>query len=184
MSGPDPLEKLEQLPLFRFGKVANRAFVRLPHFLVEPSQHIATLLSDVAEHLAPIGRAAFASSEPGFLQLVEQPCDPWRLVNHAIANDQCGQPFVAGTAEDAQYVVLLHRHPRTRHDLREMTFEQRSRSENADGDLGFDRVKGTALYDLGLQSAPVFIGRRRHHASLGSDSLCGIGTAKAPRIAM
>jgi len=184
MSGADALEKLEQLPLLGFSKVADRAFIRLPHFLIESAEYIAALLRDVAEDLAAIGRAAFASSEPGFLELVEQARDPGSLVNHAIANDQRGQPFVARTAEDAQHVVLLHRHPGTRHDLREMTFEQRGRSENANGDFGLDRVKGTSLYDLGLQSAPVFIGRRRHHASLGSDSLRGIGTAKSPRIAM
>src|SRR5262249_669916 len=87
------------------------------------------------------------------LELIEEPRDAWRLVNHAVANDERGQPFRAGATQNAEDVVLLNRDTALRDDLREVTLDERRRAKNADGNFGAHRVKGALLRDFLLYSA-------------------------------
>jgi len=117
-------EKLDQLALLRVVERTYREIVGATHLFVELLEHVEALPRDVAEDLTPIGRCALAASEPGLLELVEQACDAGRRVDHAVANDQGGETFFSGAAQDSKDVVLLDRHASAGDDLREIALDE------------------------------------------------------------
>jgi hypothetical protein len=76
-------------------------------------------------------------------------------VDHAIANHQRRQTFRAGASKDAQHVVLLYGDAGPGDDLREVSLDERGRSEDAHRDFGFYRMERPALDDFRLQPAVV-----------------------------
>lgn len=134
-------------------QVSYRHVVSAAHLLIELFEDRETAVRDVAEDLAAVGRAALAPGEAGFLELVEQTCDAGCRVDHAVPNDERGEAFLAGTAQNAQDIVLLNRHPGPSHDLGKVALDQRGRPENAHGDFGLHGVKWPPLYELRLQPA-------------------------------
>ena len=63
--------------------------------------------SDAAIHTAPIVGSALPVDELLVFQPVDEPRDPGSLLDHSGGNLQSGQSLGAGTAENAQDVVLL-----------------------------------------------------------------------------
>jgi hypothetical protein len=149
------LEQFQKLALFVIGKIPDGNFVGLTHFFIELAKHFEAAGCDVAEHLSTIGRGALAASEFGLLELIEEAGDAGRRVNHAIANDERRQSFFTCAAQNAQHIVLLHCDTSARDNLCEMSLDQRGRAEDANGNFGFDRMKGTTLRDLNLETAAI-----------------------------
>ena len=151
MPRADAFEKPQERSLLLVREVADGHFVGVAHLFVELGQDRQSLLGDVAEDLATVGRRPLAPSKAGFLELVEQSSDARCRVDHAVANHERRHALGAGAAKDAEHVVLLNGEPRPRDDLREVTLDQCRGSQNADGDLGLDRMKWPILRDLDLE---------------------------------
>jgi len=160
-------QQLDQRSLLVLGEARDDDVVGAAHGLVELLEDGKPAIGNEAEHLAAVGRGALAPRQAGLLELIEQPGDAGRFVDHAVADDERRQSVVAGAAQDAQHVVLLRGDAAARDDLCEVPLDDRRRSENAHSHFGARRVKRPTLCDLRLETTPVLRGsRHRQSASL------------------
>jgi len=129
---------------------ADGCIVSRSHVGVEVGEQRQAALRDVAQHLSPVRRAPLAPNETRAVELVEQPRDARRFVNHPVANDQRRQAVVSRAPKDPQHVVLLRRGPSPRHNRGKVPVDQRSRSKNAHGHFRLQRMERPPLFDLFL----------------------------------
>ena len=142
MRRADGAEQLDDLRALLVVEDRAGALVGRVHRLVERGDQARPLRRDVAEHLRRSGVRALAHHVAGGLELVEQPRDPGRLLDHPVADGERRKAGLARAAEDPQHVVLLDGDAVRLDDLREVALHHGRRAEDADDDfLGGD---GTA----------------------------------------
>ena len=154
MPGANRIEQSSELCAFFRRKHRNRRIVRCRHLGIEGRQHSIAFRGDVADHLPAIRGLSLPSNKATLLEAIDKAGDAWRLVNHAVPDDQRGHPTRSSPSQDSQDVVLLNRDPALGDDLVVMALEERGRPQNSNRDLSPGRVEGGSLFDLVLKGAP------------------------------